>query len=288
MISRQIKGALWVFAAMLAFSLMSSFVRLASAEVTSIQSVFVRGLVGIVWVYAIARRRKIKLGGKRKGLLAARAIAGTVSLVMVFYAFTKIPTANAMLLNQAVPIFMVPLAVLFLREKTSVLHIGLIMLALTGATLVLKPDLKEFNLPGYLALLSALFAAIAYLLVRKLNETEHPLTIVFWFVAISTLAVVPIMWRSFVIPSLKVGLQLLMIGVLGTVGQIFLTLGYKYGEAGKLAVIGSMGAVFCALWDYILWQHMPDVATAVGGIVIIGSCAAIQVLQHKKQTEHTK
>ena len=281
--SEQIKGALWVFGAMLSFSLMSAFVKLASDEVSAQQSVFVRGIVGIVWVYATAKYRKVNLWGNRRGLLAARALAGTIALVLVFYAFTKIPTANAMLLNQAVPVFMIPLAVLFLKEKTSIVHILLIFLALAGAALVLNPNINDFNLPGYLALLSAFFAAVAYLLVRKLNATEHPLTIVFWFVTISTLAAVPLMWRNFVIPSVMVGLQLLMIGILGTLGQIFLTLGYKYGEAGKLAVIGSMGAVFCAIWDYLIWAHVPDVATAIGGIVIIGACAAIQVLRQKKK-----
>ncbi|MBN2714732.1 MAG: DMT family transporter [Deltaproteobacteria bacterium] len=265
---------------MLSFSLMSALVKLASAEVSSAQSVFVRGVVGVIWVFMVARYKNVKLRGNRKGLLALRALAGTIALILVFYAFTKIPTANAMLLNQAVPVFMVPLAVLFLKEKTSFLHVVLIIVALLGATLVLKPDMNQFNVPGYLALLSALFAAIAYLLVRKLNETEHPLTIVFWFVTISTLAVVPWVWADFVVPSLKVGLQLLMIGVLGTLGQIFLTLGYKFGDAGRLAVIGSMGAVFCALWDFLLWRHIPDVLTAIGGIVVIGACAAIQVMRH--------
>jgi len=278
--SNQIKGALWVLAAMLSFSLMSALVKLASVEVSSVQSVFVRGVVGIVFVYIAARLKRVRLVGNRRGLLALRALAGTVALVLVFYAFTQIPTANAMLLNQAVPIFMVPLAVIFLKERTSWRHILFIIAALSGAALVLKPDVNEFNLPGLLALFSAFFAAIAYLLVRKLNETEHHLTIVFWFVTVSTVAVIPLMWDSFVIPSLKVGLEVLMVGVLGTAGQIFLTLGYRYGEAGRLAVIGSTGAVFCALWDYVLWQHIPDVITAVGGTIVIVSCVAIQLMRH--------
>lgn len=278
----QIIGAIFVLAAMFSFSIMSALVKTASAEVSSVQSVFIRGLIGTIWVVSYAKYKNINLWGHRKRLLAARAISGTIALVMVFYAFTQIPTANAMLLNQAVPIFMVPLAVIFLKEKTSWIHVGLVLIAFLGAALVLKPNFHQFNFPGFLALFSALFAAIAYLLIRKLNETEHPLTIVFWFVSISTVAVVPLMWNRFVIPSFWVSVQVLSIGVLGTLGQVLLTLGYKYGEAGRLAVIGSTGAVFCALWDYLLWHHTPDVVTAVGGILVLGACSIIQVLRRRK------
>jgi drug/metabolite transporter (DMT)-like permease len=279
--NRQVKGAVLVLVAMTAFSLMSTFVKLAGSEVSSIESVFVRGLIGCIWIYTYARHKKVNLWGNRKGLLAARGVSGTIALVMVFWAFTQIPTANAMLLNQATPIFMVPLAVIFLKERTSAKHLGLILIALVGVGLVLKPDFGAFNIPGAVALASAFFAALAYLLVRKLNETEHPLTIVFWFVVISTVAVIPLMIPSFVIPSATAGLQVLVVGILGTVGQVLLTLGYKYGEAGRLAVMGSMGAVLCAGWDYLFWNHVPDALTALGGIIVIAACAAIQLLQHR-------
>ncbi|MBN2342531.1 MAG: DMT family transporter [Deltaproteobacteria bacterium] len=283
----QLKGALYVLAAMFAFSLMSTLVKSVSNEVSSVQSVFARGLVGVIWVFFLARRRKVSLLGNRKGLLLLRALAGTIALVMVFYAFTQIPTANAMLLNQAVPLFMVPLAVIFLKERTSYLHVTIVLVALCGAALVLKPDMKEFRLPGFLALFSAFFAAIAYLSVRKLNETEHPLTIVFWFVTISTVAVIPLMWGQPIRPSFWAGIQVLGVGILGTVGQVFLTIGYKYGEAGRLAVIGSTGAVFCALWDYLVWDHVPDAWTALGGMLVISSCSVIQFMRHQAAKQST-
>jgi drug/metabolite transporter (DMT)-like permease len=43
-----------------------------------------------------------------------------------------------------------------------------------------------------------------------------------------------------------------------------------------LAVIGSMSAVFGAGFDLLLWNSAPDGPTAVGMVLIIGACAAIQ------------
>ncbi|MBN2804320.1 MAG: DMT family transporter [Deltaproteobacteria bacterium] len=279
----QIKGALYVAGAMILFSVMSSVVKLVSSEVSSSWSVFARGIVGTILIYVYAKHKHIDLTGKRKALLSIRAISGTIALVMVFYAFTKIPTANAMLLNQMTPVFIIPLAVIFLKEKTSWIHVMLALLAFAGVAMVLKPSIAGVNIPGVLALVSALFAAIAYLLVRKLTQTENSLTIVFWFSAISTMAVIPMLPSGDIEISLRSLTLLVTIGVLGLVGQLFLTAGFRLGEAAKLAVIGSTSAIFCAIWDYLIFDHSIDLITAIGGIIVISSCAIIQVLRTKSK-----
>ena len=107
--------------------------------------------------------------------------------------------------------------------------------------------------------------AIAYVSIRKATATEHPLTIVLWFTVFSTLATAPPTLASFVVPSLETAIELIGVGVFGAVGQLLMTLAYAHGEAGRLAVIGSLGAVLGAGWDLVLWDHAPDLLTAAGG-----------------------
>jgi len=233
-------------------------------------------------VGAVAHYRKIDLRGVRRGLLTLRALSGTISLVMVFYAYTRMSTAAAMLLNQMAPVFMVPLAVVFLKERTSAVHIALVLVAFAGVGLVLKPDFRQLNTPGLLALLSAFFAAVAYLLVRRLTATEHPLTIVFWFSTLSALFVLPWVFDELLLSSGRALMLVLLVGLLGAAGQVLLTEGYRLGEAGKLAVVGSMASIFCVLWDWLLFNLLPDLWTAAGGMIVIVSCAAIQVLRHER------
>jgi drug/metabolite transporter (DMT)-like permease len=278
--SPQVKGALILVMAMLSFSTMGALAKLAASEVSSFEVVFFRGLVGMLIIPLVAWRRGVSVLGRRKGLLLARGAVGSTALVMFFYALANIPVGNAILLNQMTPIFVLPLAALFLGEKITWRHLVFVPLALVGAALVIKPSPAVINVPGFVALCSAAFAAGAYVLVRKLTATESTFTIVFWFTWVSMVVAVPFMWSSFVIPDPPTMAALVGVGVFGTVGQLLLTVAYRLGEAGRLAVLGSLGAIFGAGWDLVLWDHVPDLLTAGGGALVILACAMLQRMRH--------
>ncbi len=273
------KGALILGLAMLAFSASSALVKVACAHVPVMEVVFVRGIAGAIILFAMARHKGVPLAGKRKGLLLARGACGTVAIMLYYHALTHIPVADTMLLNQSAPIFVLPLAAIFLRERITWRHGLFVLLALFGVTVVIRPSTELVNVPGIVALTSAFFSACAYVLVRKLTATEHTLTIVFWFAVMTILVATPFMLLDFVVPDAGTFAVLAAVGLFGTAGQLLLTKAYSYGEAGRLAVVGSLGAVLGAGWDLVLWGHTPDIWTAVGGIVIIAACASIQIMR---------
>lgn len=275
----EIKGPLILLAAVFSFSAMSALVKAAGVSVPTAEIVFFRGLVGLPILLAVAARKKVSLKGNRRWLLFWRGLTGTIALFMLFHAVTRLPVANAMLLNQSTPIFVLPMAMLFLKERVTWQHALLVLLAFAGVALVINPSTAEPNLPGLLALGSAVFAATAYTMVRKLTETEHTLTIVIWFTFISTAASGPAMIPIFVLPDWKTLVALVAMALFATLGQLLLTFAYRLAEAGRLAVIGSMGAVFGAGFDFFFWDHVPGLGIAVGGVMIIGSCSLIQVIR---------
>jgi drug/metabolite transporter (DMT)-like permease len=275
----QIRAALTVALAVLMFSAMSALAKVAGQQVPSIEVVFFRSALGLPLLAVLARRQGVSLLGRRRGLLLLRGLSGTVAMVMFFYALTLIPVADALLLNQSAPIFVLPLAAIFLRERIGWRHVVLALVALCGVALVIKPSFDVVNTPGLLALCSALFVAIAFVTIRKLAASERPLTIVFWFAALSALLTLPPTAATFVVPTAGTALALLGVGLLGTVGQLLMTRNYAEGEAGRLAVVGSLGAVFGAGFDLVLWGHAPDLLTAAGGVLVIGASAYLQVIR---------
>ncbi len=272
----QIRAALFLGGAMLSFSTMGMLVKWAGQEIPAVEQVFFRGVVGMAILGTMAWRRGVDLRGGNRRLLLLRGVAGTTALLLFFFATTRLPLAEAILLNQATPIFVLPMAAWLLKERIGWRHGLWAAVALAGVFLVLRPGFVDFNLPGVLALVSALFAAVAYVTVRRLAGTESPLTIVFWFTAISTLVSGPAMLPWFVWPSPRVLSALVAMGVLATAGQLLLTVAYRHGEAGRLSVLGSLGAVFGAGWDLVIWGHLPDRWTALGGAITIIACAALQ------------
>ncbi|MDD5309261.1 MAG: DMT family transporter [Deltaproteobacteria bacterium] len=278
----QVKGALYLALAMLAFATMSALTKIASSEVPFTEAAFFRGVVGLPVIALLAWRRKVSLKGTRKGLLLLRGVVGTVSVLLLFFAVSRIPVADSMLLNQMAPIFVLPMAALALRERITALHAFLVLMALAGAALVLRPNLDVVNVPGLAALSSALFAAVAYVTVRKLAG-ESSLTVVFWFTAISTLICLPLMLPFFVWPGPRSLAALIGMACMATFGQLLLTRAYRHGEAGRLAVIGSTSAIYGAVFDFAIWGHVPVCETVVGGVLVIAACSAIQMMKGRAQ-----
>ncbi len=271
------KGPALLAAAMFMFAAMGIFVKSAGTQVPFVEVVMFRCLVSVLAIIALARRERVPLEGKRRGLLLVRGTLGATALFMYFYAMTLIPIANAILLNQTAPVFVLPLAVLLLKERVTWKQVAAAVAAMVGVTLVVKPTGDLLNVPALLALLSAVFSAMVYIIIRQLSKTEHPLTIVFWFNLIGFLISLPISLPWFVIPTFRTAVDLFVTALFATFGQIFMTFAYRQTEASRLAVVGSFGALFGALFDWLMWNHIPDAASALGGIIIIASCIAIQL-----------
>ena len=277
-------AALYLVAATFSFSAMSVVVKVAAPRYPAAELVLVRGLIGLPILWVVARIQRVSLAGRRRGLLAGRAAAGTAALFLFFTSLEHLPVAQAMLLNQSTPIFALPLAVLLLGERITVRQVLLVAAALAGVVLILRPQASTPSVPALLGLLSAMFAAAAYVQVRELAATERPVTIVFWFTAVSAVAGLVFVLPSFVMPRAADLPALLGIGSFAMLGQMLMTTAYARGEVGRLAVLGSLGAVFGAVWDLLVWSHVPDGWTAVGGTIAVAACAALQVAGRRPGT----
>jgi drug/metabolite transporter (DMT)-like permease len=274
----QIQGALLLAAAILSFSVMSALAKLGGAGIPATEVVFFRGLCGLPLLLLVAWREKADLRGVNRPLLALRAAVGTCAMVFLFYALARIPVGEAMLLNQCTPIFALPLAAVALRERITWKHAAFAAIALAGVALVIRPGLGFVNVPGLVALASAVFSAAAYVCVRRLTRTDATTTIVVWFAAISVVATAPFAFAAWVPPSPRQLAALAGVGICAAVGQLLLTMAYRRGEVGRLTVIGGLGAVFGAGFDLAFWGHVPEPLTALGGVVVIGACAAMQLM----------
>ena len=185
--------------AALSFSLMTVCVKGAGHRLPVAEVVLARALVSLSWW--MLRRLAINPWGRRRRLLALRGLLGSVALACVYGAVMRLPLATATLLQYLYPTFTALLAWLSLGEQLSrrlLLGCGcgwLGVLVVAQGTNPAMADLSLWQLlPQPLAwsgspaliglllgLLGALLTALAYVSVRELGRSEHPLVIVFWF-----------------------------------------------------------------------------------------------------------
>jgi drug/metabolite transporter (DMT)-like permease len=257
----------------LLFSGMSALAKLASAALPPSEVVLFRGLMATAlllgWHFARGGR-PAGLVGHHRGLLLLRGVSGALALLLYFFALSGMPVADASLLNNCAPLFVILLAAPFLGERLPRRQLVAVPVILAGVALVIRPSLEFLNWYGLAAFASAALAAVAYLCVRRITRQENPLVVVLWFNAVVVLLAAPLAAPGFVGPSGREWLILAGVALLSVLAQVLLTLAYRHDQAGRVSLVGYLGPVFGALWDLALWGVLPRAWTLLGaGLILV-------------------
>ncbi len=270
-------GARYMILSAFAFSVMSLFVKLAGQRIPPHEIVAARAAISLVLSYLVLAKAGIPIWGHRKGLLIARGCVGFIALSCVYYALTVLPLAEATVIQYLHPMFTALLAAFFLRERPGVAVIACIVLSFVGLILVAQPGFlfggDDAGLPP-LALAAAVAGAFgsgaAYVLVRKLAATEHPLVIVFYFPLVALPATFPAMWLDFVWPQGVEWLLLLAVGITTQVGQVALTKGMQLETAARATSFSYIQIIFATSWGVFFFGDVPSAWTWAGAFLIVG------------------
>ena len=295
--------ALWMVLAAFLFASMGVCVKLASAWFSMAELVFWRGVIGIVFLWLLARRQGVTLGTRYPGMHAWRSLVGVASLGAWFYAIAGMPLATAMTLNYMssvwIAAFLVGGALLawvpvpgrdgsVARPPLQAPLVLTVLAGFGGVVLMLRPTIGDNQgFAGLLGLLSGLTAAFAYMQVIALSRIGEPETrTVFYFALGSAVAggvatlltgVSPWDWRH--------GLWLLPVGLLAALGQLCMTRAYANAKtpAATLVVANLQysGIVFAAFFSLIVFNDRIDAMGWAGMALIVASGIAATVLRQR-------
>lgn len=189
-----------------------------------------------------------------------RASFGAASLFLSFAALVYLSLAEALLIAQLSPILMAAFAVIFLSEKATVWRVVGVLVGFGGVVVLVWPELgrgsaDSTRLLGVgLGVLSAVLSAMALIMVRKLNQTESPGAIAFYFVVASMVgALLTVPW-GWILPNPTTTALLIGSGLFGGCAHIALTLSFRYTEASRLAPFEYLALLWPILADVFLFR----------------------------------
>ncbi|OAJ93453.1 DMT family transporter [Vibrio bivalvicida] len=260
----------------LGFALMSACVKYVSNYgIPVFEIVAARALVSLVISYIDVKRKRISIWGNNKPLLFVRGTVGTIALMCVYYAVTTLPLAEATILQYVHPVFTALLGTLFLKERIQSSTIICIAFCLAGLWVMVQPAMNggpSSDLPLLsivTALLGAFGSSIAYVIVRKLSQSEDSSVIIFYFPLVALPTSLLLVWNEFVWPSLYLTLVLVLVGIFTQVGQYGLTKAMQTQAAGKASAYSYVQIVFSALLGVLVFNEMPSIWTYLGGGLIV-------------------
>lgn len=269
------------------FSIMGLLVKVAGERLPSQEIVFFRSLLVLVFAWWMIKRARISPWGNNKKWLVVRGFTGFLALSCFYYGVTHLPLADATLIMYSNPVFTAVLAAIFLGERLTKIDLLGVGLSLVGVVLIAQPSfifggasrLDPFDVG--VALAGAIFAAISYVIVRKLRESEHALVVVFYFPLIATPASIPTALPDAIVPTWWELGVLLAIGIVTHIAQVAMTKGLHLEEAGRATAVSYLQVVFAFVWGMFFFNEYPTLLSVIGAVLIVGSTVAIALYQRK-------
>jgi drug/metabolite transporter (DMT)-like permease len=273
------RGAAYMVASALLFASMAASVRVASRELPNAPIVFFRHFIMLAfllpWLFRQGRGA-LETDDLRGHLV--RGLAGVSAVACYFYAIARLRLADAVLLNQSMPLFIPLVERGWLGARIPSRLWGVLALGFVGLLLILRPGTGVFEPVALVGLASAVLASIAQVGIRRLTRTEPVTRIIFYFGLVASIVSLPPAawwWKS---PSPATWAVLLLMGVFATVGQITLTRAYFHAPAASVGPFLYAGPVFAGLLDWLIWDRLPDGLFVLGaGIVVAAATLALRL-----------
>ena len=135
------RGVLWAIVAAIFMSFMAALIKLLGSTLSSFEIAWFRSFFGLLVVLPfILRAGGVgTLRSNRLGLHIIRAMIGAVAMMTGFYAVTVLPLALMTSLGFARPLFMVPLAIIFLNEVVRRRRWTATIIGFAGVLIAIRP-----------------------------------------------------------------------------------------------------------------------------------------------------
>lgn len=278
-------SAWYMLVSALGFAMMAACVKTANTvySIPVLEIVAARAIVSAIISYADIKRKRISVWGNNKPLLIARGIVGAFALMLVYYAVTTLPLAEATILQYLHPVFTAVLALLFLKENIQRSTLTCIVLSLLGLFIMIQPNFLHDSSTQYswisigAAILGALGSAVAYVIVKKLTKTDDSSVIIFYFPIIAIPISIVLLGSDFVVPSLAALGVLILVGIFTQIGQIGLTKALHSADANKATAYAYVQVIFSVFIGWAYFSEIPVITTIIGGTLIMAG-ALINVL----------
>jgi len=279
---QQIHGIGLKIGAIALFTVMFALVKALSDTIPAGQAVFFRSAFAIPVLFAWLMMQGELAGAvtvKSKRAHVWRGFVGTAAMGLNFTAAGFLPMPEITAIGFTTPLLIVVFASVMLGERVGVYRISAVLVGLIGVLIIVEPRLtlgemdptQDVMMLGViLAISAAAFAALAQIQIRKMVQVERTSAIIFYFCITASLFSLSTV-GTWVWPNLSQFLILILIGILGGVGQIMLTTAYRYAPASVIAPFDYTAMIFALGIGYVAFAELPSAQMILGAGIVIAA-----------------
>ncbi len=265
-----------MFAAGLAFVVMTALVKSLGSTMDPIQAAFLRYVLGLVFLLPALRSiLATRLSKRDLSLFGLRGVIHGVAVMLWFYAMTRIPLAEVTAMNYMTPVYVTLGAALFLGEKLAFRRLAAILVALIGVLIILRPGFREVS-SGHLAMLgTALTLGGSYLLAKLLVRNIPPSVVVAHLSIWVTLALIPFAITVWSPPTLRDIGVLFLVASFATAGHYFMTLALQAAPVAVTQPVTFLQLIWATIVGALVFHEGVDIWVVAGGTLILTAVSFI-------------
>ena len=279
-LSGNIIGIILMLTMVLAALIMSGLVKSLNNDINFRLMLFCRFIFSLPILYSfgwyVRGNDLIKI--KSRNILFCRVSIGLIGICLWFSALQNAEFGQVTALTQSSALFVALFAPIFLSEKIGAWRVSAIISGLIGIILITNPFDGALTVGVYLALGSGVNGAILSIILRKLGNTDEPVSVAIWHNSIGAIVFgISLLLVTPELPIFNFNLLfvLITIGVAGSFLQLTFTYAFKFGEAVVLAPIRYLSVPGAIAAGLIIWSEVPSNLEILGSCITVLSCVVI-------------
>ncbi len=203
--------------------------------------------------------------------VAVRTVAGVMTGISAFYAFSVLPLAQVYAFIFAAPLLITVLSIPILKEKVGVHRWAAVVMGLIGVLIVLRPGAEPLTLGHIAGLTAAVGSAVVSVVTRKIGRAERSAVLMLYPMMANVIlmaCLMPFVYQP--LPVDHLGLLAVM-SFLGFSGGLCIIAAYRFADAAMVAPMQYSQIIWGAGFGFLFFKEVPDQATGVGAVVIISA-----------------
>ncbi|MBU9697648.1 DMT family transporter [Rhodobacteraceae bacterium HSP-20] len=271
--SNNIQGAVLSLAAFGIYATHDVVVKYLGSSYSAVQIIFFSGLLSfpLVTVMLLGDRRDENLVPRHPWWSLARAVSAVLTGVAGFFAFSRLPMAQAYAIFFAMPLLITLMAIPLLGERVGARRGLAVVVGLLGVLVVLRPGEAELGLGHLAALSAAVTGALTSVIVRKIGGNERSAVLMLYPMLANVLAMGAALPFVYVpMPVSHLGLMCI-IALFSFIAGLLVIKAYRTAPAVIVAPMQYSQILWAAVFGTLFFDESIDLGTAIGSAIIIAS-----------------
>ena len=272
-----VRGAMYVLGSGFFFSLAGAAVKFAAATTPIETIVFFRNIfASVVFLPWLLRFNIESLQTKNLPLHIVRLTSGLCAMYCYYFAISKIPLSDAVLLNFTGPLFTPIIAFFWFKLSINNSVLTALFIGFIGVALIVQPEGAFLNSAALIGLVAGLLGGISVVAIWRMGAEEPATRIVFYYTAGSTIVSFFPMFFSGVLPrSIDVWGMLIASGILSALAHLLLAKGCTIASADRTNALSYGSVIFAAFIGWLFFKEQPGFSLILGTLLITASAILV-------------